>query len=102
MKKPTTDGNYIDAVYPVDLNGKPANSQSLGMYGSVITTSTTAVTGNFCAIQVLVDNTNFASFTTSNITGSVVGLTLPSGTIILGTITGYSLSSGAVIAYKGA
>ena len=80
-----------------------ASLVSLGQRGFVFTDDTTAVDGNFAAIQIITD-TVFASLTALNSTvGNLAGgsaITLTAGTIIYGPFTGYDLTSGKVIAYK--
>lgn len=64
------------------------------------TTDTTAVTGgNFAQIHCLT-NTVFATLTRTNGTGSLTGVTLPAGTLLIGPFTAYTLTSGAVAAYS--
>lgn len=72
---------------------------SAGRNGVVVETGTTAVTGNFSAVQVLADAV-FSTFTESNATGdAMTGFTVPAGTILYGTITAFTLTSGKVRAY---
>jgi hypothetical protein len=70
--------------------------------GVVVETGTTAITGKFYAVQVLAD-AQFSVFTENAKTGdAMTGFTIPAGTILyngLG-ITAFTLSSGAVRAYK--
>lgn len=70
--------------------------------GVVVETGTTAITGKFYAVQVLAD-AQFSTFTENAKTGdAMTGFTIPAGTILyngLG-ITAFTLSSGAVRAYK--
>ena len=75
-----------------------ATSESKGGSSATITTGTTAVTGTFSAITVLSDAV-FTSLTRANTTGSLGATTVPAGVTLFGTITGYQLASGAVIAY---
>jgi hypothetical protein len=64
------------------------------------TTNTAAVTGvNFAQVVCLTD-TVFSVFTRTNSTGSITGLTLPAGTLLIGPVTAYTLTSGAVAAYE--
>lgn len=70
-----------------------------GRKGVVNTVDTAAVTGPFCAITILADAT-FSALAETDATGSLVGLSLPAGLTIHGNITGFTLSSGAVRAYK--
>ena len=75
-----------------------ATSESKGGSSATITTDTTAVTGTFAAITVLSDAV-FTSLTRANTTGTLGATTVPAGVTIFGSITGYRLASGAVIAY---
>ena len=92
------DENIATSVTPTD-----AGLVSLGQRGFVFTDDTTAVDGNFAAIQIITD-TIFASLTALNSTvgnlAGVSGITLTAGTIIYGPFTSYDLTSGKVIAYK--
>ena len=65
---------------------------------ATITEDTTPVAGSFQAIQILNEAT-FSAFTMSGLTGSMTGFAIPPNTLIYGNITGYTLSSGRVIAY---
>ncbi len=83
-------------------NFKPieADNIALGQGGAVVETGTDAVTGDFAAIQ-FIEGGAFSSLTAPNYTGdSLVGVTLGAGTVIYGRFTGFTLSSGKVIAYK--
>ena len=76
------------------------SSIALGQYGAVYESGTTAVTGNFAAILAL-EATTFDSLTASNWSGdTLAGLVVPAGTTIYGTFTGFTLTSGRVVAYK--
>lgn len=70
--------------------------------GVVVETGTTAVTGDFYAIQVLTAAT-FTTFTENGATGdAMTGFSVPAGVTLyngLG-ITAFTLSAGAVRAYK--
>lgn len=64
------------------------------------TTNTAAVTGvNYAQIVCLTD-TVFSAFTRTNSTGSITGVTLPAGTLLIGPVTAYTLTSGTVAAYE--
>jgi hypothetical protein len=79
----------------------PFISQDYNGRGPVLyTTDTTAVTGgNFSQIVCLTD-TVFSAFTRTNATGIITGITLPAGTLLIGPVTAYTLTSGAVAAYE--
>lgn len=74
--------------------------ESLGKNGVVITTNTTAVTGNFIGFKVLA-NAVFTSINLVNSTGSLAGITINAGEEIAVPFTAYQLTSGSIIAYKG-
>lgn len=70
--------------------------------GIVNETGTTAVTGDFYAVQVL-DAATFTTFTENNASGdAVTGFSIPAGTILYNGngITAFTLSSGKVRAYR--
>jgi hypothetical protein len=86
-------------------NQSQANLQSFGQNGFNVVTGTAAQTGDYSAITIAVDAV-IASITATNIqlNGSesataLSGVTLPAGTTIFGKITGFTLTSGSVIAY---
>jgi hypothetical protein len=77
-------------------------AESLGKYGAVTETGTTAVTGNFAAIQ-MIEDTVFTTLTSSNWSGdAMTGVTFKAGQVIYGAFTAFTLTSGKVIAYKAA
>lgn len=86
---------------PVSLSGDQViTSNDTNGSGAVLyTTNTTAVTGgNFSFISCLTE-TVFSSLTRTGATGSITGVTLPAGTLLVGPFTAYTLTSGAVAAY---
>lgn len=73
-----------------------------GDAGVVVETGTTAITGqDFSAIQILTD-TVFSSLTeVGNVSGdAMTSITIKAPTVIWGKFTGFTLSSGAVRAYR--
>lgn len=71
-----------------------------GRGGVVVTTNTSAVTGVFCAIQVIED-ANFSAFVETDSAGqAMTGFAIPAGVTLYGNITGYTLASGKVRAYR--
>jgi hypothetical protein len=73
-----------------------------GQKGTRTETGTTAVTGNFYAIQVLEDAV-FSLFTDTgeDASGDVMtGFTIDAGTILYGQISAFTLTRGKVRAYK--
>ena len=88
------DGFYL--VDPVTGRSIPIN----GSKGVVITANTVAVVGSFTSIQVLADAV-FSAFVETGATGVMTGFTIPAGVTLFGLITGYTLTSGTVRAYKG-
>ena len=82
-------GNYNTAVTGI-----------MGELGGVVETGTTAITGDFSAIQCLED-TVFSVLTRPDFTGdALTGVTISAGTILYGKCTAFTLTSGKVIAYK--
>lgn len=71
-----------------------------GALGVVVTTNTSPVTGVFYAVTVLEDAT-FAAFSEDDAEGqTMTGFVVPAGVTLYGRITGYTLTSGKVRAYK--
>ena len=97
MQEKTSLGD-ADGFYLVD----PVTGKSIPISGSkgvVITANTTAVTGVFTAIQILTDAV-FSAFSETGATGVMTGISLPAGMTVFGLITGYTLTSGTIRAYK--
>jgi len=70
-----------------------------GSAGCIVETGTTAVTGNFYAIQVMNDAT-FSLLTDTTATGdAMTGFAIPAGMTIYGNFTAFTLTSGKVRAY---
>lgn len=70
-----------------------------GLGAVIYTQDTTPVTGIRARHVVCLVDTVFSSFTRDEMTGSLVGLELPAGTLLPGPVTAYTLASGAVAAY---
>lgn len=97
----TTTLSSIDSKLPSLVSARlPVNSQDTNGEGAVrYITDTTAVTGlNARQVMCLLD-TIFSTFTRTNSTGSITGLTIPAGTLLIGPVTAITLSMGAVAAY---
>ena len=76
------------------------SSLSLGQYGALYEAGTDAVTGNFGCITALED-TVFSALAAANWTGdSTAALPLKAGITIYGNFTGFTLTSGKVVAYN--
>lgn len=72
----------------------------MGEFGGVVETGTTAVTGDFSAIQVIEEAT-FSLLTRPEFTGdALTSIAIPAGTILYGYCTAFTLSAGKVIAYN--
>ena len=71
--------------------------QAMGKNGFDYVNDTNAHGGPYCALQTT-QATTIGSITGEQISGS--SITLPSGFLVMGHITSFTLSSGAVIAYK--
>lgn len=68
--------------------------------GSEVVTTTGAQTSkDWCAIVILTD-TVIASHTTSGMSGSLAGLNLKAGLVIMGNFTAITLTSGAIQGIK--
>lgn len=75
-------------------------AETMAKNGAVVETGTTAVTGSFCAIQVIEEAT-FSTLTSANWSGdALTSVAIPAGTIIYGAFSAFTLTSGKVIAYK--
>lgn len=70
----------------------------MGERGGVVITGTSAVTGDFGAIQFYEESV-INAITMPDFTGSLASETIPAGTIIYGKVTSITLTSGACIAY---
>lgn len=76
--------------------------QEHGLAGSVNETGTTAVTGDFYRIDCLTATT-FALLTDALASGdAITGIALAAGTRLYGRFSAFTLTSGAVRAYKAA
>lgn len=76
--------------------------QEHGLAGSVNETGTTAVTGDFYRIDCLTAS-NFSLLTDALASGdAITGLAIPAGTSLFGRFSAFTLTSGAVRAYKAA
>lgn len=75
--------------------------RTFGMYGSVNKSgAAAAASGRFYAIQILND-TVFSLLTDSLASGdAITSLTIPAGITLFGNFTAFTLTSGAVRAYK--
>ena len=61
-------------------------------------TSTAVKVGTWKQVHCLTD-TVFSVFSRTGATGSITGITLPAGTLLIGPVTAITLTSGAVAAY---
>jgi len=86
---------------------KPLSQDQVSLFGGngvLVESGTTAITGDFCAIQVLVAAT-FATFTengTDSAADAMTGFAIPAGTILyngLG-ISAVTLTSGTIRCYR--
>lgn len=80
----------------------PFEQDAAAKNGIVVETGTTAVTGDFFAIQVL-EAANFSTFTENATSGdAMTGFSIPAGTLLYNGkgITAFTLTSGKVRAYK--
>jgi len=75
-------------------------AESLGKFGAVYRKTTAPATGKFFAVECLED-TVFSAIANPDLTGdSVIGAILPAGFVLRGTTTGFTLTSGSVMAYN--
>ena len=83
------------------LRATPVDTKDQNGTGAVTyITDTTAVTGLDAKHVMCLTDTVFATFTRTGATGSIVGLELPAGTLLVGPVTAITLTSGAVAAYE--
>ena len=88
--------------YDKDLNyfkNGEVDNLSLGTNGATIVTGTAANTGEWYAIQI-VEDAAFSALTGFQLQGTWTGVTFPTGLIIYGRFTAFTLSAGKVIAYR--
>jgi len=78
-----------------------ANRQiALGTLGATYESGTSAIVGEFGAIQALADSV-FSLFTATDWDGdTTASMPLPAGAVVFGQITAFTLTSGRVVAYK--
>tara|TARA_R110000782_G_scaffold218500_4_gene305901 strand:+ start:200 stop:457 length:258 start_codon:yes stop_codon:yes gene_type:complete len=81
-------------------NSRRNNTLEFSHQGGVVVNDTTATTGNFGAIQV-VNDAVFSAITLPEYTNAsdLQTITLVAGTVIYGTCTAFTLTSGVVIAH---
>ncbi len=82
----------------------PFDRQLQGLSGVYTETGTTAVTGDFCLIQILEAATFSVLTETTAITGSdaMTGFSIPANTILVGKFSAFTLTSGKVRAHVSA
>ena len=83
-----------------NLTSQTILNVALGQLGFTVIANTVARVGHWCAIQCLT-NTVLATLTGFSIDGDLTGYTLTAGTVIYGSFTAITLTSGLAIAYKG-
>lgn len=89
LVKDMNDGSFADTVVNRD-----------GQAGCTVETGTTAVTGNYFAIQILADAT-FSTLTDTSADGdAMTGFVIPAGITLFGKFTAFTLTLGRVRAYK--
>lgn len=76
--------------------------QAAGRGGATFIKSGNTVTGEYCALQCVANNTTFSSIEMDALDGDTIATsdTFPAGFTILGSIKSFTLHSGTVIAYK--
>jgi hypothetical protein len=89
----------VSGRMPVDGSGVTQPTKDVNGAGAVrYTTDTTAVTGSYAQIMC-VQATTFSVLTRTGATGSLVGIPIPAGVLLIGPFTAYTLTSGVVAAY---
>ena len=83
------------------INSNLAAELAMGASGFSLVTATAAQTGQWCKLTT-VASTTFTSISGNGISGTWSATAIPAGIDIFGPITGFQLTSGAVIAYNGA
>lgn len=78
---------------------KNLNEVSLGQKGHTLVTNTNPQTGSWVAIQV-VEPATLTSLTCASTTEPTINVELPTGFILYGAISAFTLGTGKVIAYK--
>ncbi|KOP22824.1 hypothetical protein AMR41_29460 [Hapalosiphon sp. MRB220] len=78
---------------------KTLSEVSLGQKGHILATNTNPQTGSWAAIQVI-EPATFSALTCASTTEPAINVELPTGFILYGSITAFTLGSGKVIAYK--
>jgi len=77
-----------------------ALNAALGQNGIVnMSTTASAFSGNWVALQVLNDAT-FTTLTESNSTGSITGNSIPAGVVLFGQFSVVQISSGIIRGYN--
>ncbi len=101
VKRALQNWTILLARIPEAINGRvPVHSKDAnGEDGVVYVTNTNPVVSINARHVVCLTDTVFSTFTRSSSTGSIVGITLPAGTLLVGPVTAITLTSGAVAAY---
>lgn len=94
-----TSAASTPVVLASDQSTLPTNDQN-GKGSVRYTTDTVAVTGGSFSQIMCLTATTFSVLTRTDATGSLVGVSLPAGTLLMGPFTAYTLTSGAVAAYN--
>ena len=96
------ENQSLRKINAINYNAERDSSLALGQFGAVYESGNDAVTGNFGCITALEDSA-FSALTATNWEGdSTAALPLKAGVTIFGAFTGFTLSSGKVVAYKAA
>jgi hypothetical protein len=105
------DGTYAERVAVVNEDGSTGltdaqlraapvkTADQNGTAAVIYTTNTTAVTNVNISQIMCLTTTTFSVLTRTGATGSLAGVALPAGTLLIGPFTAYTLTSGAVAAY---
>jgi hypothetical protein len=101
-RTPTLDQKNMAGSSPVviasDQSTLPTGDRN-GQGAVRYTTDTTPVAGGSFSQIMCLTATTFSALTRTGASGSLVGVSLPAGTLLVGPFTAYTLTSGAVAAY---
>jgi hypothetical protein len=101
VKRALQNWTILLARIPEAINGRvPVHSKDANGEDAVVyVTNTNPVVSINARHVVCLTDTVFSTFTRSSSTGSITGITLPAGTLLVGPVTALTLTSGAVACY---
>jgi hypothetical protein len=84
-----------------ELRASPVNTKDKNGTGNVVYITNTSPVSSLQATYVMcLTDTVFSTFVRTNSVGSIAGVNLPAGTLLVGPVTSITLTSGAVAAYE--